>query len=140
MICNMAPLAWRQDPHLLCRRDRDEKKREADLADALEKSKLAEAVINGVRDPVFVKDSQLKFVIANRAFSGMFGLDPEAMVGRSDRDFFPDSEAARFAAAERQVLATGEALEFEEDAQFSGADRTGSCAKIASACQAARIM
>ena len=123
MICNMAPLSGGKV--LVSYVDVTEMKdREAELADALEKSKLAEAVIDGVRDPVFVKDSQLKFVIANRAFSDMFGLDPEAMVGRSDRDFFPDSEAARFAAAERQVLATGEALEFEEDAQFSGADRT----------------
>ena len=88
MICNMAPLHGGKI--LISYVDiTDMKDRETELADALEKSKLAEAVINGVRDPVFVKDSELKFVIANRAFSSMFGLEPEAMVGKSDRDFFP---------------------------------------------------
>ena len=123
MICTMAPLSGGK--RLVSYVDVTEmKQREAELADALEQSKLAEAVIDGVRDPVFVKDSELNFVIANRAFSGMFGLEPEAMVGKSDRDFFSPEEAARFAAAERQVLSTGEALEFEEDPEFSGAGRT----------------
>ena len=67
MICNMAPLHGGKI--LVSYVDITEMKdRETELADALEKSKLAEAVINGVRDPVFVKDSELKFVIANRAF------------------------------------------------------------------------
>ena len=100
------------------------KQREAALADALERSKVAEAVIDGVRDPVFVKDSDLKWVVVNRAFSEMFGVEPEELIGKSDRDFFPREEAERFAEAERRVLATGEAFEFEENPEFSGATKT----------------
>ena len=102
----------------------DMKQREAELAQALEKAKLAEAVINSVRDPIFVKDSELNFVIANQAFSRMFGLDPEEMVGKSDRNFFADEDVALFEVAERQVLSTGETFEFEEAPEFSGSDKT----------------
>src|SRR5690606_2998634 len=39
----------------------DMKDREERLADALEKARLAEAVINDVKDPIFVKDENLRF-------------------------------------------------------------------------------
>ena len=111
MICNMAPLSGGKV--LVSYVDVTEMKdREAELADALEKSKLAEAVIDGVRDPVFVKDSELSFVIANQRFlRACSASTPQAMVGRQRSRFrFAGREAARFEAAERQVLRHGEAL------------------------------
>lgn len=123
VICTMTPLAGGRV--LASYVDVTElKTREAQLAEALEKARLAEAVIDGVRDPIFVKDSELNYVVVNRAFSGMFGLEPAEMIGKNDRDFFPSEEAGRSAAAEHAVLASGEALEFEEDAKFSGTGRT----------------
>jgi PAS domain S-box-containing protein len=100
------------------------KQREAELAATHERSRLAEAVINGVRDPIFVKDSDLNFVMANQAFSGMFGLTPRDLLGKSDLDLFGPKEAAAFAEAERQLLASGETLEFEKAAEVSGESRT----------------
>nr|WP_202332927.1 response regulator [Mesorhizobium sp. L-8-3] len=102
----------------------DIKEREAQLADALEKARLAGAVLDGLQEPVFVKDSELRFVIVNAAFARMFGLEPEAMVGRKDEDFFSPAKAHASASVERAVLATGEAQEFEEDSDFSGPGRT----------------
>ena len=49
------------------------KDREAALAEALEKAKLAEAVIDSVPNPIFVKDRNLDFVLANNAFASIFG-------------------------------------------------------------------
>ena len=67
MICNMTPLHGGKV--LVSYVDITEMKdRETELADALEKSKLAEAVINGVRDPIFVKDQDLRFVMRQRGF------------------------------------------------------------------------
>ena len=100
------------------------KQREAELAATHERSRLAEAVINGVRDPIFVKDGDLKFVMANEAFSSMFGLTPQDLIGKSDLDLFEPKEAAAFAEAERQVLASGDSLEFEKAAEVSGESRT----------------
>ena len=57
MICSMIPLHGGKV--LVSYVDITEMKdRETELADALERSKLAEAVINGVADPIFVKDQR----------------------------------------------------------------------------------
>ncbi len=98
----------------------DMKRREAQLAEALERARLADAVLNGVRDPIFVKDSQLRFVFANEAFADLCGARPAEMIGRMGSDFVTPSEAARFEASELQVLRTGELYEVEENFEFQG--------------------
>ena len=96
------------------------KEREAQLAEALEKARLAEAVIDSVPNPMFVKDSQLRFVMANGAFAEMFGTTADAMLGKRGADFVPADEASSFEESERQVLASGELYEVEEDFEFAG--------------------
>ena len=100
------------------------KEREAQLGLALEQAKLAHAVIDSVADPIFVKDENLDFVLVNRAFAGMFGVEPDAMVGRRGGDFVASAEAETFEETERTVLETGEPYEIEEDFEFSGAPRS----------------
>ena len=100
------------------------KRREREVAEALEKSKLAESVIDGVRDPVFVKDDKLRFVIVNEAFAQLFATRPEFMLGKRAEDFLPIGEAHRFEQSERHVLRTGERYEVEEDFDAAGAGRS----------------
>jgi PAS domain S-box-containing protein len=97
------------------------KRREAEIAEALERTRLAAAVLDGVRDPIFVKDSDLKFVFANKAFADIFGVTPESMYGKVGADFVSAEEAALFEESERRVLETGEPYEVEEDFEFRGA-------------------
>ena len=52
------------------------KDRESELAEALEKARLAEAVVDSVPNAMFVKDASLKFVLANKAFADTFGVEP----------------------------------------------------------------
>ncbi|MBA3449354.1 MAG: PAS domain-containing protein, partial [Pseudaminobacter sp.] len=96
------------------------KTREAELAQSHERSRLAEAVINAVKDPIFVKDADLKFVLVNNAFSSLFGKKPQAMVGRSGGNFLEGGDASRFEASELHVLETGEQYEVEENFEFAG--------------------
>jgi PAS domain S-box-containing protein len=98
----------------------DMKTREAQLAAALERSMLGDAVVNGVTDPIFVKDRDLKFVFVNEAFSRLFGCKPEEMIGRKGADFVAPAEAALFEESERMVLDTGEHYEVEEDFESEG--------------------
>lgn len=91
------------------------KAREAQLAEALEKAKLAEAVINSVPNPMFVKDADLNYVMANQAFADFFGSTPDRIVGRTDRDLVSPDEQGRFEDSERRVLETGELYEVEMD-------------------------
>ncbi|MDN2565367.1 PAS-domain containing protein [Aquibium sp. A9E412] len=98
----------------------DMKTREAALAAALEKSKLAEAVIDSLPNPIFVKDANLEFVLANKAFAGLFGTSPQAMLGRKGADFVGSEHAATFEASERSVLETGADYTVEEDFEYAG--------------------
>ena len=91
---------------------------------ALERSRLAEAVLNSVKDPIFVKDENLHFVFANEAFAALSGIAPEQMIGRSGSDFVAADAAAVFELSERQVLETGERYEAEENSDFAGIGRS----------------
>jgi PAS domain S-box-containing protein len=107
MICSMTALAGGK--RLISYVDvTDMKKREAELADALEKAKLAEAVINSVPNPMFVKDAGLNFVMANQAFADLFHATPDQIIGRKDADILPPDEKDYFEENERHVLDTGE--------------------------------
>jgi PAS domain S-box-containing protein len=99
------------------------KEREEQLADALEKAKLAEAVIDSVPSPMFVKDAQLEFVMVNKAFAELHGRTAKDIVGRKARDLVPDQAALDFEDSERQVLVTGELFEREETFEDNGTER-----------------
>ncbi|MER9525227.1 response regulator [Mesorhizobium sp. M0292] len=123
LIASLAPLAGGK--RLISYVDvTNMKDREAELAHALEKSRLAEAVINGVKDPIFVKDDNLRFVFVNEAFSALFGQSPQAMLGRPGGDFLKQKDAAQFEDSERAVLATGTPYEVEETFDAEGASRS----------------
>ncbi|TPM98374.1 PAS domain-containing protein [Mesorhizobium sp. B2-1-3A] len=98
--------------------------RDAELADALEKARLAEAVINAVEDPIFVKDDHLRFVFVNEAFANLFGQTPQAMLGRPGGDFLGPTQVALFERSEREVLSTGQIYEVEENFDDEGAARS----------------
>ncbi|MBB6412666.1 PAS domain-containing protein [Mesorhizobium sangaii] len=123
LISSMAPLAGGK--RLISYVDvTDMKDREAALADALEKARLAEAVINAVKDPIFVKDDHLRFVFVNEAFAALFGQTPQAMLGKPGGDFVSGSHVALFEQSERDVLASGRAYEVEENFEANGASRS----------------
>lgn len=99
------------------------KEREEQLADALEKAKLAEAVIDSVPNPMFVKDAQLTFVMVNEAFAQLHDRSAKDMIGRRASDFLPEETALSFEDSERQVLVTGEVFESEELFEDNGTER-----------------
>ncbi|SFT46504.1 PAS/PAC sensor hybrid histidine kinase [Mesorhizobium sp. YR577] len=96
------------------------KEREQRLAETVEKTRLSEAVINGIKDPIFVKDADLRFVFVNEAFSTLFGRKPQDMLGKVGADFFAAEQAEGFEDSERHVLLTGQPYEVEENFEFLG--------------------
>lgn len=90
---------------------------------ALERSRLAESVLNSVRDPIFVKDEDLNFVFVNEAFASLYGRSPQSMLGRGGQDFLPADQLAAFERSERQVLSSGDPYEIEEQFEQDGAER-----------------
>src|SRR4051794_6667443 len=79
-----------------------------------------ENVLNAVADPIFVKDRQHRFVLLNDACCRFIGHDRAALIGKSDYDFFPKSEADVFWQKDELVFETGNENDNEE--QLTAAD------------------
>jgi PAS domain S-box-containing protein len=83
---------------------------------AVQASSLLDAIVENIPDMVFVKDATaLSFVRLNRAGEQLLGLSRDQLVGKTDFDFFPASEAEFFVAKDRETLAAGRVVEIAEE-------------------------
>ncbi len=73
-----------------------------------ETKQFLDSVINSMHDPVFVKNEAHEWVLMNDSMCEMMGLAREELLGRSDYDIFPRSEADVFWEKDDLVLRTGE--------------------------------
>jgi PAS domain S-box-containing protein len=65
------------------------------------------SIINSVRDPIFVKDRQHRFILVNDAMSRLIGRVKEEIIGKTDYDLFTWEEADLFRQKEEIVFETG---------------------------------
>ncbi|MCV3765074.1 diguanylate cyclase [Rhizobium sp. TRM95796] len=85
--------------------------------------KMCEAVIQSLPESLNVKDSQGRFLLANPATAALMRAGPvNALLGRSDHDFYPAELADRFQAEERNILASGRAQMIEQTIAWRGSD------------------
>ncbi|WFU51610.1 PAS domain S-box protein [Sinorhizobium terangae] len=71
-------------------------------------------LIDGIAEPVIVKDEASRFVFINTEACGLMGRTRDELLGRTDYDFLPSEEAHRIVALDRAVLSTGEDCQLEE--------------------------
>lgn len=71
-------------------------------------------LLNSIADPVFVKDEDHRWVWLNDAYCAFMGHSRDALLGRSDVDFFPPDEAAIFWEKDQEVLDRSEGNSNEE--------------------------
>jgi PAS domain S-box-containing protein len=71
-------------------------------------------VLDTVPAPVFVKDSEHRWVLVNEAFAKFQGLLPEELLGRTDFDYFPAEQASRLWEQDDEVLEKQSQLSAEE--------------------------
>ncbi|MFZ5477897.1 MAG: PAS domain S-box protein [Myxococcota bacterium] len=76
---------------------------------------FVQSVVDHVADPIFVKDRQFRFVFLSRALCEMVGFAREAMLGRTDYDFFPKEQADFFRAKDIEMFARGARVVIEEE-------------------------
>ncbi|HYW85479.1 MAG TPA: PAS domain-containing protein, partial [Spirochaetia bacterium] len=77
---------------------------------------LLVTLIDNLPDYVSVKDTESRVLITNTANARVMGLEKaQEAVGRTDFDFFPPAEAARYIADERAVIQNGTALVNREE-------------------------
>lgn len=73
-----------------------------------------ERILNGVADPIFVKDRDHRFVFLNDACCAIIGRPREELLGRSDYEFFPKEQADVFWRQDELVFTSGRADANEE--------------------------
>jgi rsbT co-antagonist protein RsbR len=86
---------------------------------------LLQRVIDTLPDPIFVKDRAHRWIAINEGFCKLIGQAYEALVGKSDFDFWPPDQAKVFWEYDDVVFSSGEPNENEEVATGSdGVERT----------------
>ncbi|MEM6426568.1 MAG: ATP-binding protein [Cyanobacteria bacterium P01_D01_bin.128] len=71
-------------------------------------------VLNTLSDPVFAKDEQHRWISVNDACCKFLGRDREEILGKTDFDIFPSTEAMQFWQSDDRLLTTGSTLTEEE--------------------------
>jgi hemerythrin-like metal-binding protein/PAS domain S-box-containing protein len=87
----------------------------------LEKEFL-DSVINGVAEPLFVKDEEHRWIVLNDAFCQMLGKPRDELLGKSDYDFFSKEQADIYWSQDALVLKSTD-VEINED-EFKSGDTT----------------
>jgi len=88
------------------------------MEEVLERERaLTRTVIDQITDPIYVKDLESRFTLANEAVAQIIGMSsPADLLGKTDAQFYPPALAATFRAEEEQVLSGKPLLNKEEPA------------------------
>ncbi|MCU0574750.1 MAG: PAS domain S-box protein [Syntrophobacteraceae bacterium] len=82
--------------------------RQKQTEDELRASKeFLDRILDSISDPIFVKDSEHRFVLFNQALCEWAGSQREHMLGRTDYDFFPGEQADVFWSKDDEVMESG---------------------------------
>ena len=85
---------------------------------------LLQAVIEGIPDPIFAKDLQGRYVLANSATVKAFDRQPEDVIGCTDRELLPPEIAQDFLEIDRQIITTGKSITYSQNIPLSSEVRT----------------
>ncbi|HEX8327938.1 MAG TPA: PAS domain S-box protein [Hymenobacter sp.] len=81
-----------------------------------EQHRLFRQVIDALPHPVYLKDGNGNYLLANRAMAALFGMTPDELVSYGVANVSPTAtgDTARYVSQDQQVLATGQDLTLEE--------------------------
>jgi PAS domain S-box-containing protein len=71
---------------------------------------LLRTLIDHLPDAIYVKDLQHRFVAVNATVANLMGTIPDALLGKTDEDFYPQELAAEFHRDEERVFREGQPL------------------------------
>ncbi|HEV2742266.1 MAG TPA: PAS domain-containing protein, partial [Rubrobacter sp.] len=92
---------------------------------ALEESNtLLRSIIEGTPDPIFLKDTRGRYLLANSATAEVMGRSAEELLGKDNAELMPPDVAGRIMAVDRRVMETDEPQTGEERIIVRGVART----------------
>ncbi|MCO5053494.1 MAG: SpoIIE family protein phosphatase [Verrucomicrobiae bacterium] len=89
-----------------------------------ESEALYHSLVETMPQNVFRKDLQGRFTFANQHYCDHYGVPLEAILGKTDFDFFPVELARQYQADDRRVMATGQTLSIVEEHQPLGQNKS----------------
>jgi PAS domain S-box-containing protein len=89
-----------------------------------ESHNLLHAVIEGISQPVYVKDTQGRYLMVNSAGARLVGKPFEEILGRDDTALFAPYTARQFMEADRRIMERGEAETYEDSGAIGSVTRT----------------
>jgi PAS domain S-box-containing protein len=85
---------------------------------------LLDTILNGIYDPIFVKDEEHRYLVLNDNMCEMMKHSRDKLLGKSDYDFFPKEQADIFWAHDDKVLLSDAVDRNEEKFTREGETRT----------------
>ncbi len=79
-----------------------------------ESKRLLQSVTDNASAVIYIKDLQGRYLLINRRFEEIFEVSCEQVVGKTDRDIFPNEFADKIHVNDRKVMEHQGPLEFEE--------------------------
>jgi PAS domain S-box-containing protein len=107
-------------------RDRDRAARGA----LLERERELRGFLDAIPNPVFLKDRESRWLLANRAALSVVGRSAAEVIGRTDREFLGDEAAASLRRNDLQVMASGATEVVEESVPTSAGLRVYQSTKV----------
>jgi two-component system, sensor histidine kinase and response regulator len=71
---------------------------------------LMRTLIDNLPDAVYVKDINLRITLVNQAKLKLYNKSEKEVIGKTDRDFYPEYKAIQFENDDLQVIRSGEAI------------------------------
>jgi PAS domain S-box-containing protein len=88
------------------------------------KHQLLDSVVEGTTDPIYVRDLENRFTLANSACSKVFDLTVDQVLGRTLRELLPSDSYYAVAQSDQEILCAGDTRTVEETAEIDGIVRT----------------
>ncbi len=103
------------------------RRHELEMAQATHSRTLEERIqtlMDAAPVPIYIKDRERRYTIANKVAHEVAGLEPNELVGKTDSDFMT-AESERVAAeSDRMILKSGETYEAEETMTVDNEEKT----------------
>jgi PAS domain S-box-containing protein len=85
---------------------------------------LLRSILNNTTAVIYVKDLEGRYLLVNRRYETLFKVRLTWLIGRTDFELFPQAVAEAVRANDRQVLAAGAPIEFEEQVTHEDGPRS----------------
>ena len=97
------------------------RQRVAELETALRESqRLIDGIINSSPAVIFVKSPDNRLLLVNRLYAVIMQREVDELIGKTEDELFPPELVAAWRESDRQIFATGQPVQFENEFFFNG--------------------